>query len=100
LQQSGLNYQELLDLLDNVFINPLNVVNDGGGGGGDGSGERKVRTIRISSTDPSDPYTSETAKLQLIGFDGVNSASNCGMIGQCVTLTGQSLPLILIQMGR
>jgi peptidoglycan hydrolase-like protein with peptidoglycan-binding domain len=68
LQQSGLNYQELLDLLDSVFVNPVIEVNVGG------SNKRKVRTIQISSTDPNDPYTCETSKLQLTGFDGENTA--------------------------
>jgi hypothetical protein len=65
LQQSGLSYEELLELLDAVFVNPF--VEEGGGGGND-SGKRKVRTIQISSTDPDDPHTCETANLQLTGF--------------------------------
>jgi Tc toxin complex TcA C-terminal TcB-binding domain/Neuraminidase-like domain len=54
LQQSGLTYREMLDLLDTHYINP--------------PGPRG-RTIQIVSTDSNNPATCETIKLKLEGFD-------------------------------
>jgi hypothetical protein len=54
LQQSGLKYKELLDLLDARFINPQA---DGG------------RAIHIVSTDEENPDTCETCNLELAGLD-------------------------------
>jgi len=54
LQQSGLTYREMLDLLDTNYINPV-------------AGGR--RAIQIFSTDAKNPDTCETNKLKLEGFD-------------------------------
>jgi hypothetical protein len=54
LQQSGLGYREMLDLLDTSFINPV---------------AASGRTIQIVSTDPENPDTCETRVLSLEGFD-------------------------------
>jgi peptidoglycan hydrolase-like protein with peptidoglycan-binding domain len=56
LQQSGLEYNELLDLLDTVFVNPF--VNG-----------TNVRTIQIVSSDSNELETCEIKKLRLRGFD-------------------------------
>jgi ABC toxin N-terminal region/Neuraminidase-like domain/Putative peptidoglycan binding domain len=54
LQQSGLSYPELLDLLDGYYVNPL--VNE-------------ARSIHIVSTSDNDQETCETSKLALDGLD-------------------------------
>jgi hypothetical protein len=54
LQQSGLDYKEMLDLLDTYYVNPL---------------AGNVRKISIVSTYASNPDTCETDKLLLEGFD-------------------------------
>ena len=54
LQQSGLSYQELLDLLNTYYINPQKPLR---------------RAIQITSTDSSRPATCETNNLELNGFD-------------------------------
>ncbi len=54
LHQSGLKYEELLDLLDTYYVNPP---------------AGNARTIQIVSTDLDNPDTCETDKLQLKGFD-------------------------------
>jgi hypothetical protein len=59
LQQSGLNYTELLDLLDTYYINSIK----------DGK-----RTIQIVSTDPDNLDTCETDKLHLDGLDEATAA--------------------------
>jgi hypothetical protein len=55
LQQSGLRYKELLDMLTTDYINPLT-----------GSGQL---TINIDSTDASSKDTCELNKLELVGLD-------------------------------
>lgn len=59
LQQSGLTYREMLDLLDTHHINP--------------PGPRG-RSIQIVSTDSGNPATCETSKLKLEGFDRLAAA--------------------------
>jgi hypothetical protein len=59
LQQSGLKYKEMLDLLDTYYVNPV---------------VGNARTIRIVSTDPDNPDTCETDKLYLEGFDQAAAA--------------------------
>jgi len=54
LQQSGLTYREMLDLLDTYYINPTSP---------------RGRTIQIVSTDSRNPDTCGTNKLKLEGFD-------------------------------
>jgi receptor-binding and translocation channel-forming TcA subunit of Tc toxin/ABC toxin-like protein/neuraminidase-like protein/putative peptidoglycan binding protein/virulence plasmid A protein len=59
LQQSGLKYSELLDLLDISYINPV---------------AGNTRAIQIISTDPDNPDTCETNKLRLDGLDEAAAA--------------------------
>jgi hypothetical protein len=59
LQQSGLKYKELLDLLGTHFVNPMT---------------RTGRKIQIVSTDLDNPDTCETDKLRLVGFDEIAAA--------------------------
>jgi receptor-binding and translocation channel-forming TcA subunit of Tc toxin/ABC toxin-like protein/neuraminidase-like protein/putative peptidoglycan binding protein len=54
LQQSGLSYQEMLEVLGTDYVNPA----DGG-----------VRPIQIQSTNPDEPDTCVTSSLQLVGLN-------------------------------
>ncbi|WP_319576108.1 neuraminidase-like domain-containing protein [uncultured Desulfobacter sp.] len=54
LQQSGLSYLEMLDLLDTYFINPAT---------------ESGRRIRLESVDPDRPDTCETCCLRLAGLE-------------------------------
>lgn len=55
LQQSGLSYKELLELLDIYFINPIK------------SGS--TRTLIMESTDTKEPATCNLSKLEIKGLD-------------------------------
>jgi hypothetical protein len=59
LQQSGLTYKELLDVLDTYYVNPV---------------AGNARTVSIVSTDPNNPDTCETDKLRLNGFNQAAAA--------------------------
>lgn len=63
LQQSGLTYKELLDLLECYYVNPVDT-------SGAGSGAPQIkRTISIDSTDLANPETCDKSKLKLQGMD-------------------------------
>ena len=59
LQQSGLSYSEMLDLLDTYYVNPA---------------VGNARAIQMVSTDPQRPDTCETRRLRLNGFDQAAAA--------------------------
>ena len=59
LQQSGLTYRDLLQVLDTYYVNPTVAAG---------------RAIRLISTDPDDPATCETQKLSLPGLDATAAA--------------------------
>ena len=72
LQQSGLTYYELLDLLDTVFINPPASLTGGSTSSGGSDSIAGSRVIKISSKDPHDQSTCEIAKLQLSALENNN----------------------------
>ncbi|HVK55413.1 MAG TPA: hypothetical protein VM532_10340, partial [Burkholderiales bacterium] len=74
LQQSGLSYKEMLNLLDTYYVNPLN--------------REGVRSIRIVSHLDAPADTCETAKLRLVdpGYGPGLNAANAARIARFVRL--------------